>query len=306
MHMAQVMLSELRTFVLLAELGSAQEVARRLPLTQPAVTRQLQRLEALLDAQLLDRRSKPARLTPTGVAVLAEARKVLAAVEELKQVASQSAEPKGVLRLGLAHALCEPALADGLHELGRRHPAVRLQLASGWSSELLARVDRGELDAAVIHLAGAADAMPPPRGQVLAEDDLVFLVSPQLPLPARPRLEALNRIGWVLTPDTVCGSRGALRAAVERSGVALHVAAEVQDAALQAGLVQRGLGVGVMPRRRAEAWSRMKLRRVSVPGLRLRMTVSLVRALHLGRLARAVDTLEAVLKERLRRQGRRQ
>ncbi|TGR90558.1 LysR family transcriptional regulator, partial [bacterium M00.F.Ca.ET.191.01.1.1] len=39
------MLEELRTLVLFAEEGSIQSVARRLPLTQPAVTRQMQRLE---------------------------------------------------------------------------------------------------------------------------------------------------------------------------------------------------------------------------------------------------------------------
>ncbi|TKB38974.1 MAG: LysR family transcriptional regulator, partial [Mesorhizobium sp.] len=65
------MLEELKTLALFAEEGSIQKVAQRLPLTQPAVTRQIQRLEEMLGTELLDRRLKPSRLTPAGVEVLA-------------------------------------------------------------------------------------------------------------------------------------------------------------------------------------------------------------------------------------------
>jgi len=50
------MLEELRTLVLFAEEGSIQKVAQRLPLTQPAVTRQMQRLEDMLATTLLSLR----------------------------------------------------------------------------------------------------------------------------------------------------------------------------------------------------------------------------------------------------------
>jgi DNA-binding transcriptional LysR family regulator len=293
------MLSELKAFVLLAETGSVQAVARHLPLTQPAVTRQLQRLESMLGATLLDRRAKPARLTPAGLAVLPQARKVLAGMDELKLAASSDAPPQGVLRLGVAHALAEPALADSLHALSKRYPALSLQLASGWTSDLLQRVERGELDAAIVYVAGASDAMAPPPGRVLASDDIVFLVGRDARLGARPRLAELNALGWVLTPDAVCGSRGALRAAVERDGGVLHVAAEVHDIALQASLVARGLGVGMLPKRRAAALPRGNLRRINVQGVSLRMAVSLVRTPFLGRLEKALDALESRLAEHL-------
>lgn len=293
------MLSELKALVLLAETGSVQAVARHLPLTQPAVTRQLQRLESMLGATLIDRRAKPARLTPAGQAVLPQARKLLAAMEELKVAASGDAPPQGVLRVGVAHALAEPVIADALHTLSRRYPALTLQLGSGWTSDLLPRVERGELDAALVYLAGASAEMSPPPGRELASDDLVFLVGADARVGRRPRLAELNALGWVLTPDAVCGSRAALRAAVERDGGAFHVAAEVHDLALQASLVARGLGVGMLPRRRAATLPRAGLRRIDPPGLALRMAVSLVRAPFLGRLEKAIDSLETCLAERL-------
>lgn len=102
-----MMLEELRTLVLFAEEGSIQKVARRLPLTQPAVTRQLQRLEDVLGTTLLDRRQKPPRLTAAGLEVLTRARHILASVEALKSFAAE-AEPRGVLRVGLAHGFPTP------------------------------------------------------------------------------------------------------------------------------------------------------------------------------------------------------
>ncbi|MDM0078931.1 LysR family transcriptional regulator [Variovorax sp. J2P1-59] len=294
------MINELKTFVLLAETGSVQAVARRLPLTQPAVTRQLQRLENLLDATLLDRRAKPARLTPVGRSVLLQARKVLAAVEELKLQASSHSQPHGALRLGVVHALADAALADCLHGLGTHYPELSLQLSSGWTSELLPRVDKGELDAAVVFFAGAADALARSPGVVLAAEEIVFLASRKLSLGSRPKLEELNRIGWVLTPDGLCGSRSALRAAVERSGAQLHIAAEVHDIELQASLVERGLGIGMVPKQRAAELRRPQLRRISIPDLALRMEISLVRAPYLGGLQKAVDWLEASLAERFK------
>ncbi|MFD2056319.1 LysR family transcriptional regulator [Mesorhizobium calcicola] len=106
------MLEELRTLVLFAEEGSIQKVARRLPLTQPAVTRQIQRLEDMLATTLLDRRQKPPRLTQAGLDVLARGRDILASVEALKSFVG-SAEPEGVLRLGLAHGLSDKDVAGG-------------------------------------------------------------------------------------------------------------------------------------------------------------------------------------------------
>ncbi|RVD34704.1 LysR family transcriptional regulator, partial [Mesorhizobium sp. M8A.F.Ca.ET.023.02.2.1] len=100
------MLEELRTLVLFAEEGSIQSVARRLPLTQPAVTRQMQRLEDMLGTTLLDRRQKPPRLTTAGLEVLERAKDILASVEALKAFAADT-EPQGVLRVGLAHGLSD-------------------------------------------------------------------------------------------------------------------------------------------------------------------------------------------------------
>ena len=86
------MLDEIRTFVVLAESGSLQRAAERLFLTPSAVTRQIQRLEAVLKTPLLDRRVKPARITREGRAVLDGGRHMLRIMDDLK-AAGEHAEP---------------------------------------------------------------------------------------------------------------------------------------------------------------------------------------------------------------------
>lgn len=118
------MLEELRTLVLFAEEGSIQNVARRLPLTQPAVTRQIQRLEEMLGTTLLDRRQKPPRLTAAGSEVLARAKHILASVQALKAFAAD-AEPQGVLRVGLAHGLSDASVAGAIAGAAAAFPNYR-------------------------------------------------------------------------------------------------------------------------------------------------------------------------------------
>lgn len=124
------MIEELRTFVLFAEEGSIQKVAQRLPLTQPAVSRQIQRLEQTLGAKLLDRRQKPPALTPTGLEVLARSREILDGFTRLKAIAI-TPEPEGVFRLGLVNGLAHHSLAERITAVIARFPRVSLRLKSG-------------------------------------------------------------------------------------------------------------------------------------------------------------------------------
>jgi len=97
-------LDNLQALVEFAQAGSVVGAADRLFRTPSAVTRQLQRLEAELGAELLDRSTKPPRLNSLGSRVLERARDILQRQESLRSLASPDAEPHGLLRIGLAHA----------------------------------------------------------------------------------------------------------------------------------------------------------------------------------------------------------
>src|SRR5688500_18022532 len=99
-----IMIEELRTFLTVSTVGSIQRAARQLPLTQSAITRQIQRLEDQLGCALLDRSVKPPRLTRDGEQVRARGKLLIDEVEAFKDSFGRAAEPEGLLRLGVAHA----------------------------------------------------------------------------------------------------------------------------------------------------------------------------------------------------------
>jgi len=147
------MLEDLRALVEFANAGSIAGAADRLFRTPSAITRQVQRLEAALGAELLDRSVKPPRLNSLGSRVLEQARELLQRTEVLKSLTSGDAEPHGLLRIGLSHALAEGTLIEPIQALTEKYPKVRPRLSSALTGELINRLLAGELDVAAVLLA---------------------------------------------------------------------------------------------------------------------------------------------------------
>ena len=276
------MLEELRTLVLFAEEGSIQKVAQRLPLTQPAVTRQLQRLEDLLGTTLLDRRQKPPLLTAAGSEALSRARDILASVEALKSFAAQ-AEPQGVLRIGLAHGLSDAAVAGAIANAAAAFAKVSLRLRTAWSAELVDQFERGQLDMAIVLRA------PDYEGPgVLGIERLSVIAQAG---GTEQHLEARSPMPWVLSPEP-CDARQRLVSAMgkdERRRLA--VAAEIQDPAMQMEWVRRGHGLGLMPSRLAARGIPYGLALVDTGDLDLSMRIVALRSPHLNSLAKVADAI---------------
>ena len=153
------MLDDLHALVEFAQAGSIAGAADRLFRTPSAITRQLQRLEAELGAELLDRSTKPPRLNSLGSRVLERARDMLQRTEALKSLASRDAEPHG----GLAHPLAEGTLIEPIRALTEKYPKVRVRLSSELTGELIHWLLAGELDVAAVLLSEGKAAPPPLR-----------------------------------------------------------------------------------------------------------------------------------------------
>lgn len=275
------MFVELRTFVLFAEEGSVQKVAQRLPLTQPAVSRQIQRLEQALGAPLLDRRQKPPKLTPMGYEVLARSRDILDAVENLKAIAAPL-EPEGVFRFGLVNGLAHDKLAQSVAAVVARFPRVSLRLKSGWSSELAEQHRLGNLDAAVILSDGSRfyDA------ERVGEEEIVVVGARELA--AAP--EKCSRMGWVLSPEP-CDARHCLAGRLAQHNRPLVVAAEIEHAGLQMGLVRQGLGLGLMPKRLIGQANPDGIVAIDAVGGSLRLDVLMLQLPHPGPMTKVMDAI---------------
>src|SRR5207244_8538422 len=112
----------LRALVEFAQAGSIARAADRLFRTPSAITRQVQRLEAALGAELLDRSVKPPRLNSLGSRVVEQARDLLRRTEALKSLTSSGAEPHGLLRIGISYAVFCLELKEPIPALTAEYP----------------------------------------------------------------------------------------------------------------------------------------------------------------------------------------
>jgi DNA-binding transcriptional LysR family regulator len=284
-------LDDLHALVEFAQAGSIAGAAGRLFRTPSAITRQLQRLEAELGAELLDRSTKPPRLNSLGSRVLERARDMMQRTEALRSLASPNAEPHGLLRIGLAHALAEGTLIEPIRALTERYSKVQLRLLSGLTGELFDRLLAGELDVAAVFLPEGKTAPPPLVTNVVARDDMEIVQG------AGGKVggdwESLGRAPWVLNPSG-CLLRASLIDQMERAGVRPTIAAEIHhNVHLHLALIQSGYGVGLLPARfisRKEVAGTVEVLRP--PSFELHLSVAIVRVGQLGALEKAVELLE--------------
>ncbi len=286
---------DLEAFVAVVETGSVVAASTRLHLTQPGVTRRVQNLEEALEAQLLERPSKPLKPTDAGRQVYTLGRQVLRSVDELKSALAPGDELRGELRLGLSPFVAETALRAPIDALHLAFPALQLQISSAWSPDLVERLRRGELDAAAVYLPAEEKLPAGLRADVVGEQPAVVVAALHAPFSGRVRLKQLQNIPWVLN-QYGCGFRSMIRGQFVRAGLSLEVAVETMDPELQLSLVARGAGLGLVAQRTllASRW-RDRVQVLALPELKLSVSISIVHRPPAGRLVAPIERLREAL-----------
>jgi DNA-binding transcriptional LysR family regulator len=144
-------LSQLRCFVTVAEELHFGRAAARLNMTQPPLSRQIQLLEHIIEATLLDRTSRSVRLTPAGKSFLPEAKRILKLAESASQVARRIAMGKtGSIKIGFTAAAAYGFLPELVAACRTRLPEVDLSLKEMVSGEQLEALATGQIDAGLL------------------------------------------------------------------------------------------------------------------------------------------------------------
>jgi DNA-binding transcriptional LysR family regulator len=288
-------IDDVRAFVAVVDTGSVGKAALRLNLTQPAVSRRVQRLEEALGTTLLDRDSKPARPTRVGDAAYRRCVAVLRATEAL--ASETRAEIATVpLRIGLTYALAESVLLPAIEALRARWPETALHLVAGRSDAMRKRLADGQLDAAIVVM-DANRSLDDANATRLGAERVVIVASRDAGLPRRVRWSDLAGRPWVINPDG-CGFRAQLERALASAGLPMEIIAETYGLALQLALVSRDHGFGLVPARLVdESPYRQRLRIVEIDGFEASLGVWLVRSGTVGLLAPALDVLARSVQE---------
>ena len=246
---------ELRELELFLHLGRSLNYGRtslECHVSAATLTRTIQRLEARVGARLLDR-------GPRGVVLTAEGRRFTAYAEKALELwagyrAGSEEDLTGELRIFATVTACQTLLPDLLKPLRVQHPQIRLDIRTGDAAAALARLDEGEVDAAV---AGIPKRLPQSLvARTVAVTDLVLVRAHETPsntpLDAPPDTSAGGWGGVALEGPYVVPARGLVRENAfrwfRRMRVRPTIAAEADGHEALLALVALGCGVGVVPR----------------------------------------------------------
>ena len=272
-------LDQLRTFQAVATVRSFRGAADVLHITQPAISKQIQALEAELDERLFER-GRSAQLTSAGTALLKHvehlARILAVAKEEITDLRELRA---GHLSIGAAHSVATYVLPGLIEAYRARYPKVNLSIDSGWSVEITGRVMTYELDFGLLlllspKLQGFQQLTVVP----LETTDLVFVTAPNDHLARRKETtwNELKEAPWILNQHG-CVYRSYIERRLKERGQALKVEVEVMGLELQKKLTELGLGVSLLPKNFVSRELRQgSLKVLNVEGTKLRVYSCLV------------------------------
>jgi LysR family hydrogen peroxide-inducible transcriptional activator len=241
-----IKLKDLRYLVAVADSGHFGQAAQRCCISQPTLSAQLKKLEEYLGVQLIERQPRGATLTQAGAQIVARARLILSASDEVLTIAQTFRDPlAGRLKVAMIPTVGPyvlPHVAPAVHRL---MPRLDLLLFEYQTAPMLAKIQAGEIDVGVLALPVAGDGLVCRK---LYEEDF------QVALPAGHRLasQASVRIADLAEESLLLLEEGhCLRdQALEVCGrVGLHERQDFRATSLETlrQMVAAGAGVTLLP-----------------------------------------------------------
>jgi len=175
-------LDQLEALLWISKLGSFRSAARKLRLSQPAISSRIRELEKELGLSLIERSHHRPRVTAAGGEVLRHAEQMVGLAENFRARFGERAPLPRTIRMGAADSFALTHLSALLARLSELHAGTHIDLEIGFSTNLDRKLQAGELDIAFLTAptAGASVCVEP-----LLALELAWLASPKLELHGR-------------------------------------------------------------------------------------------------------------------------
>ena len=255
------MLDLLRLFGQVVEEQSFTVVARKLGISQPAVSNQMRALEEKLGVKLLYRKGKGFALTPEGETVYRHALHMLDEWSQLtREIGGSERLMNGKVHIGASHIPGEYLLPSYLASFRKLYPEIKFKLSIGDSLEMAEKVLAHEVDFAVV---GAVFDTEKLTSDYWLKDELGFVVPCDHPLNSRQSVEinTLQEYPMIIR-ETGSGHRRAFEEALVKRGLDLNdfdVAIEVGSTEGVKNAVRSGLGYSFLSRHALESCEKQGL-----------------------------------------------
>jgi DNA-binding transcriptional LysR family regulator len=245
-------LRQLRYFIAVAEESHFGRAAVRLHMTQPPLSQTIQSLEAVLGTPLFARTKRSVALTPAGIALLPEARRILQQASALPDLARRAASGEsGLLSLSFVSSADYSVLPPLLREFRERYPLVQIDLREATTDVQLEDLMQGRIDAGLL--------IPPLHDKARAELDYVTVLSEPLILAVPQGLKALRGkksvslkavadMPLIIFPRRIAPAfHDAIVGCFRDAGLTPRIGQEAIQMQTIVGLVSAGMGIALVP-----------------------------------------------------------
>jgi LysR family transcriptional regulator, nitrogen assimilation regulatory protein len=239
-------LKRLRTFVVVADLGTVSKAALRLRISQSALSRQISDLEYECGFKLFDRIGRRLFLTTRGEELLGDCRGVLAQVGSLgERIELLKRGDSGVLKVAAPPQTIESVLSGFLPRFGKQLPNVRVKLTEALGMDQVPLLERGEVHIGIRHDQGVN---PWFESILLPFDDVLAGFHPSLHLGRGGVIDIASLAPHpLLLLDSGYSVRRLFNAACRVADVEPNILLESRAPHTLLALAEAGQGVAIIP-----------------------------------------------------------
>lgn len=239
-------IKNIRTFVRVAELKSFTKAAEEMNYVQSTVTMQIKQIEKELGYPLFDRIGKKVSLTMNGNQFLSYAYEILNVMEKADNIANDSENISGKLRIGVTESLMFGVLVDLLPEFKKKHKNLDLTFKTGHTTDLIEELKHNELD--MIYISKSINTDPELCYYYKREEKLVFICGNENPYANRENIsikELFENPFIVTEKEGICYKR--LSEIAARNNSVVFNSIEVDSVYVITELIKHGMGFGFLP-----------------------------------------------------------
>jgi DNA-binding transcriptional LysR family regulator len=250
--------SELHAFVVLASELHFRKASERLFLSQPALSKKIQKLEEKVKGALFVRSRRRVALTDTGKSFLPKAARLLQDAEDALRETQAAVEGRaGTLRIGFGIASLPEILPRSILRFRKLYPNVELQMREMPSSTQVSSLIESRLDAGILR-------MPVTNGKLMCvplfSEDLVLATPSDVPYRSKKSINGFRDSGFIfVSPSISKAFHDRVVSLCLRAGFTPRVVQEANEILTILHLVRAGIGVSLVPR---------SAQRLKVPGVR--------------------------------------
>jgi len=245
-------ISQMRSFVAIAKLGSFTRAARELHLSQPALTVQIRHLEESLRVRILDRNTRSVQLTRIGRELVPIFERLLGELDTVvSSVHDLSTKQYGIVRVACLPSVAATVMPNAIATFKARYPGVHFNVRDGVGGKILALLKSDAVDFGIT--AGEIND-PEFKTSVLMRDHMHAVYLAPHPLHQEKKITAEKLAHF---PLIMMDEESTVRQLVDRAfrlaGVTAKPIIEATYMATAVGMVQSRLGVAILPSAAIEA-----------------------------------------------------